>query len=269
MRKNDTFKTTVMFSFDDGRRDVYDYAVKELISRKIPATFNIVTSYIEGGREWAGEIEAVPMTVDQLVFLQENRLFEIANHSDSHSNKWSDIQQGKDKLIFYLGIDASEEIGYSSPGSRQSKEWLAEHELHFRKAGYAYVRTGGYWYTKKNCRILFRKISRILHSGLLYAFAYEDTLLDDNERYVLTAVPVMHDITLHQIKSLIRFAEKKRKNCILLLHSILPQAHPEYQDPWVWGAEKFSRLMAFLEQERDEGRIQLLNVKDYALNDRG
>ena len=260
-----TKKTVVMLCFDDGRRDDYDYAVKELIRHKIPATFSIITSFIEGGTEWPGDIEVSPITMEQLLCLNENPLFEIANHSDSHRNEWPDIQRGKNKLYSWLGFDDNDVIGFTSPGSKQSKEWLSEHEVQFRKAGYAYVRTGGYWNTKQHLRILFRKISRVIHSGLLYSLAYEDTLLSDNERYVLTAVPVMHDITVHQIKSLIRFARRKGKNCILLFHSILPENHPGYHDSWVWGREKFSGLTSFLEQERDKGRVQLLNVKQYAV----
>ena len=255
---------TVMLCFDDGRRDVYDYAVKELIAHKIPATFSIITSFIEGGARWPGDIEALPMTMDQLYLLNINHLFEIANHSDTHRIEWTDIQRGKDKLFLWLGKNADEKIGFTSPGSKQSKAWFSEHETQFRKAGYVYVRTGGCWQTKRKLRIFCRKASRIIHSGMLYSLAYEDTLLSDEERYVLTAVPVMHDITLHQIKSLIRFAQRKGKNCIIMLHSILPEDHPDYDNPWVWGENRFLELVDYLNKERNNGRIRLMNIKKYA-----
>lgn len=257
-------KVSVLLCFDDGRRDVYYNAVKELIRHKIPATFSIITSFIEGGKEWPGDIEAQPMTIDNLLSIHKNCLFEIANHSDSHSNEWKDIQRGKEKLFQWMKMASDEKIGFSSPGSKRCKEWLKEHELQFREAGYEYVRTGGYWHTKRKIRILCRKISRVFHSGFLFAYAYEDTLLEEKERYVLTAVPIMNDITLHQIKSLIRYAESKGKTCILLFHSILPKTDPKYHNPWVWDAEKFSALTVFLKQEYDEGRVQLRNLKQYA-----
>lgn len=253
-----------MLNFDDGRSDVYGYAVNELVSHGIPATFSIVTSFIEGGSVWPGDIEALPMTFDQLYTIKDNKLFEIADHSDHHSSDWDDILSGKDKLYQWFGTDANKEIGFTSPGSKHSKEWLEEHETQLRKAGFAYARTGGHWRTKYSLRIFCRKVTRAIHLGLPYAFAYEDTLLRDEERFALTAVPVMQDITLHQIKTLIRFAEKKGKNCILLLHGILPEDHPGYNDPWVWSAEKFSGLLGFLDKERNEGRVQLLNIKQYA-----
>ena len=264
MKTGDYPMITVMLSFDDGRKDTYDYAVKELIRHNIPASFSIVTSFIEDGKTCPGDFDALPMTMDQLVSLNNNRLFEIANHSDCHSNEWADIQRGKEKLFSWLGIHAQEKIGFASPASKLSKEWLKEHESKFRENGYAYVRTGGFWNTKYGLRILSRKISRIIHSGILYSFAYEDTLLSDDERYVLTAVPVMHNITLHQVKSVIRFSQKKRKNCIIMLHGILPKDYPGYHKPWVWREDKFSKLVSFLDKERTNERIQILTLKEYA-----
>lgn len=261
---NSNWMATVMLTFDDGRRETFDYAVSNLMKNKIPATFSIITAFIEGGSAWPGDIEALPMTFDQLYAIKDNNLFEIADHSDHHSSNWDDIQSGKDKLFQWFGTDANEKIGYTSPGSKHSKEWLEQHETMFREAGFAYARTGGHWQTKRKLRIFCRKVTRVLHLGLPYTFAYEDTLLKEEERYILTAVPVMHDITLHQIKTLIRFAERKGRNCILLLHSILPEDHPGYNDPWVWSAEKFSGLLDFLDRERNEGRVRLLNLKQYA-----
>lgn len=81
-------KAIVSLSFDDGRKDNYKIFQDILQKYELSATINIATGYIEGKVNAALQ---PAMSIEQIIELSTNELFEIACHGDLHSNDLEDI----------------------------------------------------------------------------------------------------------------------------------------------------------------------------------
>ena len=80
-------KGSVCLSFDDGRGDNRYIAEKILLPMNIPATFNITTGYVDGSCGPADRPSIKkPMTIDDVRWIAEHNIFEIAMHGDEHKN---------------------------------------------------------------------------------------------------------------------------------------------------------------------------------------
>ena len=97
------YTTRVVLSFDDGRRDNFRVAMEELVKRKLPATFNITSGYIEKTIELDELCPNEPMTVEEVVELSKNSNFEIAGHGYAHLNTIEDWEKGIHVLKKWLG----------------------------------------------------------------------------------------------------------------------------------------------------------------------
>ena len=235
----------------------------------------------------------LPMTLAQAEEMARDPLCELASHSADHSNRWDSICQGiKDlrKIIKAAGAEdnyprrkddkdgdtakgngaeagsgvSGEEIllGFASPGSELSATELLQMQTALQREGVLYARSAMRLRTFRLLRILARKVSRVIHVGFLYAIAYGDTLIDTSDTFALNSIPVLHDISLEQVKSLVRSAERKKKSCILLFHSVTKEGELMYDDTWSWDAGKFERLLEFLKEEQAAGRIRVVKIRD-------
>ena len=296
----------IAVSVDDGACDTYSTVYPLLKKAGLPATFNIVTGYINrsgengNGMTSAGKtvplnpamisqnaergLFRLPMTLSQLEEMAANCLCELSSHSSDHSNRWESICKGADDLRDIIkaakaeryysrkeshgtkeeGDDGDESclVGFASPGSQLTNADLLRMEKALRQQGVCYARTALRLKTCRLLRTLARKTSRVIHVGFLYALAYGDTLLDENDTFVLNSVPIMHDIRLGQVKAVVRLAERKERNCILLFHSITAKGGYMYDDAWSWDAGKFEGLLDFLKEEQAAGRIRVVKMRE-------
>ncbi len=164
-------KGVVTLSFDDGRLDNYAVIKKLLLPNKVPATINIATGYISreldkiGGRGYSPE----PITVDQLQEIANSGLIECASHGHLHKNDWEDISTGRKILLEWLKLNPNTKIGFASPGSGMSPDYIQKNIDELKNLGFCYIRTGFNLSTHKIIRNLCRKVARITHIPFLFS----------------------------------------------------------------------------------------------------
>ena len=257
MKENER-KGIVTLSFDDGRRDSYDMFMEILKPMNIPATINIPTGYIEVGFSDPTDIGYNGlMTKNQLDEICSYPLFEIAGHM--HNNNDEDVEMGIRKLKeWYPSI---KEIGFASPHSDLSDKDVLEKRDFYRSIGIQYVRLGRN-FTKRNIyKRLLSKIASISGKTAPFRECYK-TSLNDLNRTIIHAVPIIKTTRLEQIKSIIDYAISKRKWCVLEIHGVDQKDSEEYQELFCWDRELFVALCEHLVKLRSDGLILLNNTID-------
>lgn len=250
-------KTYVCFSFDDGRIDNYTIAYPILKKYKLSATFNITTGYVEGKFEKNRLTNADPMTVNMVRELSQDPMIEIAGHGYWHKNSIDDILQGISALKQHLGSDRIE--GFASPGTGLDLSYYHQHKQELLNSGVNYVRLSLRYLSLAKVKILIRKISRILPSPILYRWAYQDTLMDTVKNDILYSVPVLSGVSVSQLISLVNYAIKKQKICILMLHSIVDDG--QVRDNWDFEKSKFESLCQYLQNKQSQGKVEVVTTK--------
>lgn len=263
MNRSGGREITVCLSVDDGAEDSCTRIFPLLQKYGMPTSFNIITDCIAGKKEMP-DAGLKPMSREQLAEMAKSPLTEIACHGADHTNETESIRRGRRELLSMLGTPENMRIGFASPESRMDGRSISAQQQEWEKAGFAYVRTGPRVETLKLLRKAARRLSRSFHPGWLYVFAYNDTLLEETERFALSAVPVMHETTVSQVKALIRRAEKAGKNVILMLHRVKEAGEEMYKDPWTWGRGKMEELLQFLAEEQKAGKLRVKTVKELA-----
>ena len=102
-------KGVITLSIDDGRKDAFRLVNEVLNKYSIPATFNIISGYIDVN--CLGTTST--LTLDELKQIHKNPLVEIAAHGYLHKNDDEDVIKGKDKLYEWLNIK-DDKIGFAS-----------------------------------------------------------------------------------------------------------------------------------------------------------
>jgi hypothetical protein len=250
-------KAIVTITFDDGRRDNYKVA-KELLDRyEIPATFYIVTAFIENKKQIG---KNGPLSREEMEFLVNNDLFEIAVHSDYHTNDFNDIRVGANKLRdWYKNLD---ELGFASPHSEMDKDQVVENKELWKELNIKYVRIGNnfrkfYWPEK-----IIAKLAKMTKSKLLFRLVYRSSFMDTTNDYALVCVPIMNENTFEQIKSLIDSAVKLKKWVILSFHTIGFPDDLGYNSMWCWDYYKFEKLCQYLSELKNNGKLSVLTAMD-------
>ena len=247
----------VTLSFDDGRVDTYTVAKEILEKNNIPATINIATGYIEGNV--AIGTNNPPMTKENVMELASNDLFEIAAHGDMHKNDFDDIAVGREKLLSWLGKEGN--IGFASPSSVMTVDYINEHKEELKKIGFSYARTS-HTHQKKRFRkikILFRKAARVTGLRILYRIAYSDlTVVDD---FAVTSIPIFSFTRFEQLQSVIRLAVRRGTLLTLMFHSVCKPGESGYENIYSYDWNEFSKLVSYLSKMRDVGKLQLMTTE--------
>lgn len=252
-------KGIVTLSFDDGRKDNY-FIFKDLLEKyKIPATVNIATGYIEG-KVQAGKNPA--MLKEEVIELYNNPLFEVAGHGDMHGNDIDDIREGKKKLVQWFQLPEKSKLGFASPGSEMSIDYIDSNYETFERMGFEYIRTGLRVSSYRILRIAARRFARVIHSAYAFRFAYNDTFQDSVKGLAVVSIPVLHDTTFRQVKGVIDQAIKQKKWIVLMFHSIEQKNGLYYSDVWTWDYEAFERLLKYISKKRNEQEIEISTTHD-------
>ena len=251
-------KTAIItLSFDDGRIDTYTVAKEILEKRNIPATINIATGYIEGNVAIGTNIP--PMTKENVIELSSTELFEIAAHGDLHKNDFDDIASGREKLLSWLGKSGN--IGFASPGSMMSVDYIHENSDKLKEIGFSYARTSHTHQKKrfKKIKILFRKAARITGSKILYRIAYNDLPVVDG--FAVTSIPIFSFTRFEQLKSIIRLTVRRGALLTLMFHSVCKPGENGYENIYSYDWDEFSRLVSYLAKMRDTGKLQIMTTE--------
>lgn len=254
-------KAYVTLTFDDGRQDNCRIFTEILEPNNIPATLYVATGYIEGKCTLGEKRSDIPqpMTIQEIIRLHSNPLFEIAAHGHMHKNDSDDITKGRTKLLEWLELPENTKIGFASPGSDMTKEYINKNSTLLTDLGFQYIRTGpvfGKFEEKK------QKLNKKLHSGWLFVKTYEKSIMKSVDGLSLRCVPVLHDDTVKELKAIVE--ETKRKNAwvVILFHSISKEDEKNSNSTWSYDYGKFEQFIQYLVKERSIGNVELLSAKD-------
>ena len=251
-------KTNVVLSFDDGRGDNYRIAINELAPRGINATFNITSGYIEKKIPLDDLCPNEPMSIDNIIEISKNPLFEIAGHGYAHDNSIQDWDKGMRKLMEWIGSDYFVKgYGIASPHSVIDDNWIKKHRTDCEKSNIKYIRTG--LVNQKD--LLQRGISKIARktgSKLLMYLPIEHSLKPiEPTDYLHYSVPILHPHTIYQVVKLIEKTIRMNGDVILMFHSILNEGEDNYSSIYTWAYRKFVALCDYLYEKRKTGEIEV------------
>lgn len=250
-------KSKVILSFDDGRADNYRIAMGILQHRKIPATFNITTAYVDGGiPPCHAPCPNGAMSVREVSRLEECG-FEVAGHGNWHDNSMADIEEGLCKLRLWLHGGQDAPMGFASPNSGLDEEGIRAGRHKMAGMGIAYVRVG-VKKPKGKLRRAIRKAAQVTGSVCLYQMGFGNSLEKCRGRFIVHSIPVLHTASLKQVKGIVSLAARKNKDCTLMFHSIVKKGEPFYEDTWSWDYGDFVSLCRWLAYLRDMGKVELV-----------
>ena len=249
----------VALTFDDGREDNASVAYPILERCGMKATLFVTTGYID--RSWTRDPEwaysGEPMTLAQLRQLRDAD-WEIGLHGDWHRTSLEDWQSALAKLNAW-GFD-TQEIGCSLPNSQVDEQEIRRIIRTLGPERIAYIRRGRARNTRQfGSRLLFGLYIYLKSSWAYRRFNRENVMqLPVLDRAKVYTVVVRHEDDPEMILGLVD-AMPEGTACVLMLHSILPELHPNYgREPWNWSAARFEQLCTGLRKRESKCRVELL-----------
>lgn len=251
-------KALISFSFDDARGDNTIAFDSILIPRKIPATLNVTTGYVDGTspkKYWPHR--GKPMLVSDIIRFNKKNGFEIALHGDKHLNTEEDIGVCYDKIIKWLGLPMGTLIGLASPNSKLNIENFKTSKSNLFTEKVSYARVSLRIKSFKPLRVISRKLGRVWKLPIFYKWAYQETIMNECPDRIIYSVPIVNNVTWRQVACLVDECVRQKGALILMFHSI-----DEESDSWSWSNEKFVKLCDYLVDLRKKGDIEL-RTTDY------
>lgn len=243
---------TIVLSIDDGGNDTSRLA-SELQKRGLPATFNIVTGWVDG----TVETELPYVTVDELKQIYATGLFEIAGHGDSHQNTDDDVIKGNDKLREWLEMT---EIGFASPCSRMKVDYIRENEEKYKAMGITYIRTSSFVTPDPRYNSLAEKAKKEGYSDFVKQQLYYGTFNFDS--MAVPSVIVANQTPLDGIKELAEFTADEGFCTVFMFHAVRKEGEKNYDSTWSYDFDKFCEFADLLCELRDSGKTEILTTMD-------
>lgn len=253
--------TKVILSFDDGREDNYRAAKEILEPLGIPATFNVTTGYVIGdidNKDKPGPHK--PMSKEQLSYMFDKSLFEVAGHGYKHNNDVENLIQGVKALESVSGFRYKVR-GIASPNSSFDLEDLKDAKIKMENEGVCYLRISND-YSKYNIfKRVVRKLNRWFKIPEVYYWTNKDSLMRSKD-FLLFSVPVLRDTSIKEVKYLINKIVGQNLICILMFHSILKTNEKYYGDLFSWDYIEFEKLCRFLSELREQLKIEIQRTEE-------
>lgn len=247
----------VVLSFDDGRKD--NILVAGLLEEYgLSATFNITTGYVDGSSApTACPCKNDPLSIDDVIRIYKNELFEIAGHGNDHLNVLNDWMVCINKMNKWLGLN-KKEYGFASPHCGIT----AEEAKNVLNSGLVtYLRVG----LKKQFNIpnrAFYKLALLTKNRFFYYLSAKNSFQTIGDSKIVYSIPVNRAISLDQVVYVVERAVKKNKDCVFMFHSILRNDQPFFSDAWTWSTDKFEGLCKYLRQRQNEGVLSVARLID-------
>lgn len=260
----------IVLSFDDGRSDNYRAAINILEPRKLGATFNITTGYIDGSIPDRNSIAPnSAMSIQEIKRLYQNSLFEIAGHGDKHLNTRPDWMAGIEKLKLWLGNKwYADGIGIASPHSAiNSTNELCNKES-WNNTEVKYVRLG-----LSNQENFIQKVicksSTIIKSPLLFSLPLRGSCMELGNDFFIYSIPILNQHSFEQVYCLIKKTIAMKKDCILMFHSILKKGEVYEDSIWSWNYDKFEKLCDKITKLKEQNEIIVISTIEALKNRNG
>ncbi len=241
-------KGTIVLSVDDGAVDTFRLAT-ELEKRGLPATFNIVTAWVDK----SVETKSPHVTVAELKRIYATGLFEIAGHANRHTNEDADVIEGNEKLREWCGMT---EIGFASPGSGMKADYIRANEEKYKAMNISYIRTGSYPTDDKRCEALTEKAKRDGRTEyVLQNIPY--TVFEFDSMFVPSVV-VVNQTPVECIKDLAVFTADEGLCTVFMFHAVRREGEKGYESTWSYDFDKFCEFADLLCKLRDNGKVEIL-----------
>ena len=270
-------KTTICFSFDDGRADNISLAKDYLVSNRIPATFNITTGYIDGTAEKGEKPSDKPaMSVDDVRYLYNNPLFEIALHGDKHKNTPEDVERGRKKLVKWLNLADDCALGFASPSSFLCMNNMGQYSEYLGSDIIKYVRIGDNRETNsalftqmmnnaiKKGRLIGKILNRLsdtfFYQKYVAIHTCKKSMLKSIDSKVLYSYTVYRGTSPKVIISLIKYAMRHGLSLILMMHSV-DNNDLDY-NIYTYRRSDFEYIAKWLCQQRNSHRVKIATVNE-------
>lgn len=249
-------KGIITISVDDGRKDAFRLWQEILTKYNIPATFNIVTGWVDTSN--SGESGSI--TMEQLKEMYKSELVEIAGHGHTHKNTDEDILKGKRLLYEWLGIK-DQTIGFASPGSDMKNDYIKSNGERLRKMGFLYIRSGRSieqptnWHENIRERIKDYAVSD-------YVVENVNQMTRGFGNMCVNSVIVFNHTTVEELKQLTEIAAQEKAYITFMFHSVAKSGEKHHGDLWSFDYDKFSQFAEYLKEKRQKGEIEILTTRD-------
>ena len=251
---------TVIFSFDDGRLDTYEYAYKAMKKYDIPGCVFIASGFVLDNsicKDLDIKCE-YSLTPDKIIELY-NHGWEIGCHGRYHSNRLQDLADNI-KDLEELGVE-TKNIGFASPFSEITFDNNPFFK-HIKKGTLLYVRSGIQTRREGILYIAFSLFNSVFHLNKIYCKLNRKCIIHSPSDFYLS-VGISKNNTVHEIISLVNDEMQDGDTVILNFHSILPKKHKEFGvDRWSFDLVKFEKLLAELKTDED---ITFMTIKGYTI----
>lgn len=246
---------TVIFSFDDGRLDQYEYAFGILREYGFPATINVVSEFVSNPEKF-GTFKTFgnkSLSWENLKRMNLEGKWEIACHGANHKNTVDDILKWKNDMNI-MNNDWDKKVGFASPGSylcdenkREIYNLLDNNELLYIRSGKRIRREGlGF--------ILLTLFNRLFKNPMLFSWLNKDCIIREESKFMLSIGITKYDTP----KELIFFLNNMPDETavVFMFHSIVPKAVSKMaQDVWYWKAEDLNTLCKYIFEHNTEYRV--------------
>jgi len=241
----------IILSFDDGRKDNYEYAYKLMLKYGVKASMHISTKFIaENDPDYISLEEALEMN---------KAGFDFSSHGHEHVNEKHDLAQSLVCLKDWGLIDG-ENIVFCSPGCKIYEKNFPQYREMLDSNGVEHVRTGvsirrnGFFY------IVLYWCQKIFKSKRIFYLRNKNNLHKINEpEYFIKSVTIKFD---NSIKDLEYFINKMQDGdvAVFMFHSIMPERKIKNKNTWSFSVEKFEAFLQFITEKKD---IEILTIKEY------
>ncbi len=258
---------TVVLTFDDGRKDQFDNAVKIMKEYNLTGTVFVTTSFVDKTHPFKTFLSAdnQAMSIENCIYCKENGI-EIASHGDMHKNTAQDIKNSLKKLKAWGVYEENDPVGFASPGSEISEKRLNDIEPLLETGELSYLRTGTRLKDKSPFYIFMYIANNIMKSKYLFYALNKNNInnkddLKKAKNFMIRSVAVKNNTPVTGIKHLIN-QSKENDIVVLMFHSILDKSDVGYgKDSWFYDIKYFIELCKWL----SENKFNVITLKE-ALN---
>ena len=244
-------KGTVIISVDDGRKDAYRLYKEILLKYNLPATFNIVTAWID----LSNNPESKSLTLNELKEMSQSDLVEIAAHSHTHKNTDEDILKSRELLCEWLQLEGK--IGFASPGSAMTREYIIENEQKFSDMGFLYMRSGRTTVEpSKKHKIAYQNavengaVGEVPQNTKQLTFEYDSM-------FVNTAA-VLNYNSVQELKQITEAAIREKACIVLIFHGINKKGEVDPDYLWSFDYDMFEEYAKYLSDLKNQGKVEVI-----------
>ena len=248
----------VAITFDDGRSDNHSLAMRIMDRYQLQGTVYITTGFIDGSWEHKDVLGSptAPLSIDEIRQLHAHG-WEIGLHGDKHRTEVSDMHTALTKLEAW-GVENAA-WGISVPNSNTTEEQISAIFDSEYGDKIAYVRRGRRCDTTRlKSKVLYALYTLLGAKWAYRAFNAENAFsLAHADRASVPSVVIKSTDTPDMVVDFIKRLPDGSA-VALMLHSILPSAHPLCgRDPWSWEDKKFEQLCSQLGTLVAEGELEV------------